>query len=277
MTNNQKLIKNLAMGFAIFLAISIVTSIITVVSIFFNSKNSGRADRVDYRYEITEEVTSIRIEHGIGELNIRTGDKFLVETENVRTDFKCNVSNGTLMISENDKESFFTLFNGFKSKGLRIRVTITIPEDFVAESIIIKAGVGNINISNLTTEYLNIDGGTGNINGEEIFANKVNIDNGVGNTRLVSATLNDVTLDGGVGNVNISGIMTGKNSIDAGVGNITISIEGEIDDYNLSINPGVGRVNVNGMKQGAIKNTDSDAEHFIKLNGGVGNINLDID
>jgi hypothetical protein len=274
MTNNQKLIKNIAIGFAIVVAISIVGGIISMIGFFVNIGSGRGAEKADYVYEITEEVTSISIDHEIGTLSIQTGDRFLVEAESVGKDFKCQVSNGTLVISENGKNSFFSI--GFNSKGLKTKITITIPEDFSANKVNINAGAGNINITNLTTEYLKINGGAGNIKANDIWANKVELDNGVGNMNFINVVLNDVDLDGGVGNVNITGIMTGKNDIDAGVGNIDISLEGKIDDYNLSVSPGLGRVSVNGTKQGEIKNSSSGAEHSIKVDGGVGNIDIDI-
>lgn len=271
MTENQKLIKNIAMGFAIFLTVAIIGGIISAAS-HIVSFGSSSSTGINVEYVFTEDISSIEVQHSVGNLYFVIGNQFEVEAVNVPDNFYYNVkSDGTLVIRDDRSNSFFSFLN-FKSYNSK--VTITIPEDFIAESIKISGGAGNIDISDVSTKYLKVDGGAGNITGTDVSATKVKIDSGVGNLDLTSVDLEDMDIGGGVGNIYLEGKITGDNKINTGVGNVEIEIQGNVDDYNLSVSPGVGKVAINGNKVGEIRNTNSNVTNSFNIDGGVGNIEV---
>jgi len=271
MTENQKLIKNIAMGFAIFLTVMIIGGIFAAVShIFSFGSNSSKSINVEYVF--TEDISSIEVEHSVGNLFFAIGNQFEVEAVNVPDTFYYNVkSDGTLVIRDKRSNSFLSILN---FKGYNSKVIITIPEDFIAESVKISGGAGNIDISDISTQYLKVEGGAGNITGTGVSASNVKIDSGVGNLDFTSVNLKNIDIDGGVGNIYLDGKVTGDNKINSGVGNVEIEVQGNVDDYNLTVSPGLGKVAINGSKVGEIRNTSSNSKNSFNIDGGVGNIKL---
>jgi len=280
MSSFQRVIKYCAMAFAIFLAVTIISGIVSVVvtvvsavsgdSIFNNNK-----EKINYEENFTD-VTSLDIDINTGQLIIMSGDTFRVEAENVTKDFQTKVSdNGTLIIDEskNNVHFFGFNFNGFNNTNSKI--TLYLPATFISKDTEINTGAGKVTIEKLDTESLLISTGAGNISGNNINAEEVKIDGGVGNTDFEEVSFKNADFNCGVGNLNIKGELLGDNTIDCGVGEVKLELTGNVDDYQLNIDSGVGTVRVNGEKIKDSYQNNNRADNSIEVDGGVGNVRID--
>lgn len=294
MSELQKVIKYVAMGFAIFLAVSIISGIITAVVHVTGYFSDNGGETVDIVKEF-DSVRDIRIEMKAGELNIKegTGDKIYVEVVNAREDFEVNLSsNGSLVIK--DKKEFFRFINFDGSR--KTVVTVSLPKDFVAERMNVEAGAGgikisdvranrlsidlgagNTNIKNIRVDKLDMNAGAGNIYGTNLYAEDVDIDGGVGNITLEEVEFYNTDVDSGVGNVEIAGLLYGKNEFDGGVGETRLRIANSSDAYRVRVEKGLGSIRINGEKYSNVNWNNTTAENSIFAKGGVGNIIIEFE
>jgi len=287
MSSFQKTIKYCAIAFAIILGVGIISGIanavfavVSVVSgggfITHNNNNNNNEKTIDFSKTYSD-VRSLDLDNATGELKIRIGETFKVEAENVSESFEAKVSSdGKLTITENNKIEFFWFqFDGFNSPNSKI--TVYLPADFVAEEAKINTGAGTVSVEGLKTEYLMISAGAGNISGSNLVADEVKIEGGVGNVQFSDVNFTDADFDCGVGNLDIGGVLLGENKIDCGIGEVDLNLKGDVDDYELNIDSGVGTVRLNGEKIRDSHNSNNWAQHSIKVNGGVGNVKINIE
>ncbi len=277
MSELQKVIKYCAIGFAAFLAFSIITGILSgvfAISGVFTGIGSNNTINVS---ESFEDVKSLSVEPGIGTFAIEIGetDKVEVIAENVSENFVVEKSfSGNLKI-----KGKFNVWNFFgdHSNNAGARITVYIPKDFIAENVDIDAGAGNINIEALTAKELEINAGAGNINGKNITAYEVKLDGGVGEISLEQVNLTDVDIDCGVGNIDLEGSLYGKSQIDCGVGEVNLTLTGSVDDYNLKVEKGLGSIRINDQKYSDLNWNNTTASNTLDISGGVGNIDIDFE
>lgn len=293
MNSFQRIIKYCAIALAIVLAIGIISAIVNLVLGLVNL-SSGRAFQGNiftfhHRYEAEEvktidftdtftDVRSLNIDNSTGELKIKVGDTFKVEAENVLEGFKARVNgNGELTINDNDSGiSFFSFhFRGINNPNSKI--TVYLPEGFVAEEARISTGAGTVTIDELNAEYLSISAGAGNIKGSNLTADKVKLEGGVGQVTLDEVDFNDADFDCGVGNLNIQGVLTGDSKCECGVGEVRMELNGDVNDYDLDVESGIGTVRVNGSRISEDYEGNNSAENSIEIDGGVGNVTINIE
>lgn len=286
MSSFQKTIKYIAIAFAVFLAVTIVSvianvvfGIVSVVSggIEGGFSNDNNKKSMDFSKNFTE-VKSLDIENSTGKLIIKTGESFRVEAENVSGDFVAKVSsNGTLTVSDDGKDVNFLWFDFNGINNPNSKITVYLPSDFVAEDAKINTGAGTVQVEGLHADYIMISAGAGNISGNDIVAEKVKIDGGVGEVTLKDVNFSDADFNCGVGNLDIQGRLEGKSKIDCGVGEVELDLIGNVDDYDLDIDSGIGTIRLNGDKISDEYNIDTDAPNSIKIDGGVGNVKINIE
>ena len=268
MNSGQRIIKYVAIAFAAFLSITIIGGIGSAVIGLAGGFSSGKTINFEDTFD---NVKSIKVESSTAKISIVEGDSFEVTGEDVSDSMKAYVENNVLIVKDTDKGLFSVLDGGADG-----RITITVPEDFVAELTRIDTGTGKVNLEYLNTKKLEIAAGTGNVTGSYINASQVTIEGGVANIRLNNVAFNDTTIDGGVGNIEIQGILTGRTNLDCGVGSVNLSIVGDYDDYNIEVEAGLGSIRINGEKVSEINKSVIGAINDLNVEGGVGSINIDI-
>ena len=104
MTTVQKIIKYFAIAFAIFLIVTIISTILTggyallrAFGLIHTDKNVITEDLKVISNEVTE-ISTLKIELAFTNLEIKTGDSFKVETNNSKISFIEN--NGSVKIKE---------------------------------------------------------------------------------------------------------------------------------------------------------------------------------
>jgi len=282
MSSFQKTIKYIAIAFAIFLAIVIIAGIANLAIAIVTGVTGGmdlrsEKEAIDVQNTFTD-VSSLDITNNTGKLFIKTGSEFKVEAENVSENFVARVRNdGTLEV--NDDESGFNFlwftFHGFHNPNSK--VTVYLPEDFVAEEAVIESGAGSITLEGLHSDYFELSAGAGTVNGDNLSSKDTQIDGGVGTISLKNVNFHDAEISCGVGTFEIEGSLTGDSSIECGVGGVKLDLVGNTEDYDLDIETGVGTIRLNGEKISNEYSRENDAPNSIAVEGGVGDVYINIE
>lgn len=264
MSQTQKVIKYCAMIFAIYLTISIISSIafclFSLGLIFFD--NDYISENLEATIIENQNIEKIKIDIAGANLLIKTGEKLKVETNNkyIITEEK----NNKLTIKEKNHH----IFNN------ESQLIIYIPESLELEDSIIKTGAGKIEIEKIVSNRLELNLGAGALNIHELSIKKnTKINGGAGEIIIDSGSINNLDLDMGVGNVKINTILTGNSTIDTGVGELTFNIEGSKDEYSLDIDKGIGTIKINKEDIGHQEKI-GDGDNKIEIDGGIGSINI---
>lgn len=267
MTSIQKVIKYLAMAFAIFLVVNIIGGIImgiSGISFLFSGMDKEPVGKMQI-YPIDGEISSLSVDLSAAELKIITSDKFSVESNHnyISVDLK----NGQLCVKETKK-----LF-AFSPKG--ITVILNIPEGFVFDDVTIETGAGKVEIDALASDILKLSFGAGEAEIKSLTANsRAVINGGVGEVTIGDGLLRNLELDMGVGGMLLKSRIEGKSSIDMGIGEAKLTLLGSREDYQIEIDKGIGDANLEGesMRDDSVYGT---GKNSIDIDGGIGEINIE--
>lgn len=267
MTTSQKILKYLAIFFAVTLIINIFSgaaSLLNGITSLFNNKNYNEDNTYVYTVDEINKINDLKIELNVSELIIKKGETFSVQTNNRRV--KHSISNDTLILKE----------NGYFNFNFTNKVIITIPEDKIFNKVKIDLGAGNFNVDDFASLYLDIDAGAGNINANNLsVTEEFEIDGGAGNITILNSQVNNMDLDNGVGEFKFEGMLFGNTEVDMGVGNVTLNLTTDLDLYNIEIDKGIGNIIINNEKiKGDYNNKNIQNTKSIKIDGGVGNISI---
>ena len=274
MTTAQKIIKYCAVAFAIFLIITIISTVssagyrlLNAIGII-NFKENSLLENMVTISDDAEEFVSLNLDIKSSNLQIKTGDKFEVKTNN--SNIKYSNENGSIKIRE-DK-----LTNWFFGKMDIGELIIYIPENMKQiDEVKINIGAGTVFIEQLNTKNLYLDLGAGNVAIDKLTVSEESkINGGAGNININSGEIANVDLDLGVGNTKIKSDITGNSNINTGVGELNLYLSLESDNYKINVNKGLGKITFNNDK--ILDDTIiGNGENYIKISGGVGNINIE--
>lgn len=292
MTEFQRIIKAVAIAFAIFLVVVIIGSIFSALSVFgfvadgLNNKGD-KATGINYDETFqAKEIQSLNIDNAVGNVTVIADpsmtDSVKVTGSNVLESFSCNLqSDGNLKITNSDWEFFNWDFSVFDNEDGKVKnnsshIEVLVPEKFAVEKLDVSNGVGEMNVEGITAEHFTVDGGVGKTTCKDTNAERVKIEGGVGSLTFKNVVFNDLSLDIGTGDVNLSGILTGDSDFDCGVGKAELELTGKVEDYDFDVDPGLGSIYVNGDKMEETNHTNKSAENAISIDGGVGSIDITI-
>ncbi len=274
MSSGQKVIKYIAIAFAIFLIVNIVSGILFGIRIFFGvfTGTSVYGEQTSTSEQGTEEITDldfinkIEIKAGISKLKIEEGEKFTVSIKKGDTAVNVKTENHTLRIESKGVTKWFGTTPS--------EITIRIPKQREFEKVEIETGVGEAKIESLCTKTLTMEMGVGKVSLSKVQASeKAKIQGGVGVTTIQQAMLNNLQLKGGVGDFDLSAELTGQADIEGGVGNLKITLLGKKEDYLVKSKTGLGTIRVNGQKQ-EDRAKIGQGDRLIMVTGGIGNITI---
>lgn len=265
MSNAQKVIKYLAIAFAVFLIINIFSAMFyglnSLSNIFDEDKNVTNELKV---IDVNETASVLSVDISTTNLTIKSGDVLNVETDN--NDIKVRQDNNKIYIEENTN-----WFNFNKDSNL----VITVPTPLVFDGVALETGAGKLDISNLTTDNLYIDLGAGKADINNMTVNKkAEIDGGAGEINIKTSVINNLDMDMGVGKVYLNAQLLGHNEIDSGVGKVDIDLIGTINDYKIILDKGVGETSIDGKS--IASGTYGSGPNKISIDGGVGSINVSL-
>jgi hypothetical protein len=263
MNGFQKAIKVFAIFLAMMIILSIIRSVLFGLSIVTNfelESNSGKEFSETY-----QDVEKIDIEISSAHITIKTGAEFKVVATNIKNDFSSKLNKRTLKISDNQK--------WFNNKN-NTKIILYVPDGKILEDFKINSGAGKVEIVNVVANNFNINQGAGLMKISYSKFNNINIEGGVGATEIISSILNNLNLETGVGSVDIEAEITGNSKIDCGVGKVNLLLHGNQDLYTISAKKGLGTIRINNEKQTIKNKAYVGGDNIIKINGGLGDINV---
>lgn len=269
MTTTQKIIKSLAIAFALFLVISIFSIIFGLSREIISSINNDKKES-----ELLEEYTTIsnnvnniesfKIDISNDDIEIKEGEKFEVKTND--PDVKFYHENSKVKI-KSDKT-----FSWHLSNSSRGTIIIYLPNEFNISELDLNLGAGKIDIDKIFVETLLMDLGAGTMTTKEINVyEKATINGGAGNINIYSGTINNLNLKLGAGNASIESDLTGSNTLTTGVGKLNLGLSRSKDNYKFDISKGLGNIILNDFDVSE-DILIGDGETKIKISGAVGNI-----
>ena len=265
MTTAQKIIKYCAIAFAVFLVVSIIGGIIGAVTSVPLLVGDGDGVGGMKTYAVTDAVKNLEIDLSGARLEIKTGDRFSVESDHKY--LRVENADGILTMKE-DRPAF-----GFYSEGAT--VTLTIPEHFTFGKAAISTGAGTVKIDTLSSQRLSLDLGAGEVDiGTLTATDRASINSGAGELRIGGGELAGLELNIGVGEADLESRLTGNCSIDYGVGELNLTLTGTLDDYCITLDKGVGEATLGGTKM-SDDVVYGDGETSIEINGGVGAMKIE--
>ena len=272
MTSAQKVIKYLAIAFASFLVVAIITGILSAFYALSgvlglkkdNEISNGEMSMTNFE---NTEINTLEIEVAYSDLTIKKADSLRVETNN--NNIKVSQENKELQIKEK-KHKWFSINESQE-------LIVYMPEDLELGKVRIITGAGKVNVENLKTESLVFELGAGEAEIKSLNVTKDgNIEGGAGKLSVVSSNINDLNLDMGVGETNLKATLTGKNEINAGVGNLNINLQNSKENYRIKTDKGIGYIKIDGkeISDGEVYGNGS---NYIDIDGGIGNIKIDFE
>lgn len=264
MTGWQKTVKYLAMAFAIFLSVSIISGIcggIASLSFLFGHSNGGGQMQ---NYPVRGDVKELIIDISAADLSIETGDDFRVESNHKYLNVK--ESDGKLFISEDR--------NGFLSNAEGTHLYIYIPEDMHFTYAEVNTGAGSVKIDELSTDVIELELGAGEVQIGKLTAEKrAEINGGAGELTIRDGLLHNMELDMGVGELNLTGRILGKSSLDYGIGEAGVTLLGTEEDYQVKLDKGIGEATLEGesMRDDSVYGS---GDNQIEIDGGIGELHI---
>lgn len=267
MTPAQKIIKYIALAFAVCLIVGIISGIIKLIggiSFILSRKDKSSTKENEFVELIEADTVSILdIELEYAQLIIKKGDCFKAETTDKTISIKSNKAK--LTIKESNK-----IFHSTEGET----VILYIPESHQFESVEIESGAGTVEIETLNVKKLSLDLGAGKATFNELLVSEsADIDCGTGLTAISGGEIRNLDIDVGVGKLEITSKLTGNCSIDNGIGSAEIKVLNHQDLYTVETSNGIGTISINGqnVSQDIVIGT---GENLIKISGGIGNVNL---
>jgi len=264
MSTLQKIIKYLAIAFAVFLTVTIISGVLGAVGLF-GGLFSGNAVTEDMKtYAVTSEINNLNIRINAADLYIKEGEVFFVESnlEHLKVEEKGNA----LTIAETKKLS--GNYNGAV-------LTVYVPAGMIFDNTNLTTGAGRLTIDNLASGTLDFELGAGDVSIISLIAKKsADIEGGAGRITISGGTLKDLDLEMGVGQLNLTSALTGDCQLDLGIGESNITLIGDKEDYKLELEKGIGNITVDG-KAVSDYGSSGKASNKVEISGGIGSINVE--
>lgn len=266
MTTAQKIIKYLAIAFAIALIVGIISSIASLFGMFyiFDRATDGGGEIGEMTEIFDEEFSSLEIEVGAASLTIETGEHFSVLCNNSAVTAK--KKGETLEITEKS--------NAWIQSKNESALTVILPEGTVLQNFDLDVGAGRIVITHLTAETVEIDIGAAKLEAEYLCAKKrIDADLGAGDFTIRAGYLKSPDFDLGVGKTTITATVDGDGDFDCGVGEVDLTIYGSPADYTIRASRGIGDIRVDGR---SVSDGDviGNGSHTVRISGGVGSVSV---
>ena len=272
MTTLQKVIKYLALAFAIFLTVSIVGGILSAVGLLGSLFSDDDAEWGDVigetkTYTVSSEISDLNIQINAADFYIKEGNGFSVESnlKNLEVDEK----NGCLTLKDLTKIKL----NGSNAYENAV-LTIYVPVGMVFDNVNIKTGAGRFTVDSLSAATIGFELGAGDVTISKLIAEKsANIEGGAGRITISNGAIKDLALKMGMGQLNLTAALTGDSELELGVGESNITLLGSKDDYELDIEKGIGNITVDG-KNVTDYGSSGNGANEVDIHGGVGAINV---
>ncbi|MBE6942646.1 MAG: DUF4097 domain-containing protein [Ruminococcaceae bacterium] len=263
MTTFQKVVKCLAIAFAIFLSVGIIGGLLGAAGLFGGLFDEEVVLEDLTSFPITADIRNLEIVVNAADLRIKEGEAFSVES-NLKH-LKVEEKGNTLIVKEMRK------FSGTYDGAV---LTLYIPAETEFESVELTTGAGRLTIANLSAETVNFELGAGEVDITSLTASRsAEIDGGAGRITISNGALKNLDLGMGVGQLNLTSALSGDCQLDLGIGKSNIDLIGNKADYKLEVNKGIGSLSVDGESVNDYGSSGNGANK-VEINGGIGAIDV---
>jgi len=270
MTTTQKVIKYLAIAFAVFLAVTIIGGILGAVGIIGIFFSGDKVTEDVQSYSVEGEIRSLVIEVHAADLYIEEGSAFSVES-NLKN-LKVNERNGRLTVKDTTKNKLFSS-NSYEDAVL----TICVPAGAVFENVNLIAGAGRVTVDALSAGTIGFELGAGEVSIDTLVAAKsADIEGGAGKITVADGSLHDLDLEMGLGQLNLTAALTGDCDLVSGIGEMNLTLLGSKEDYRLEFEKGIGSISVDG-EDAAEYGKGGNGPNKVEIHGGIGAIRVDFE
>ena len=266
MTKAQKIIKYLAIAFAIFLIFQILAGAVWGLKVLSGIYGSTHSDLLEENkiYDAEGEITALDIDVAAVELVIREGANFAVETNSKQITYK--EKGGRMVIEEKGH-------NWWRANELG-SVYVYVKGDTVLRDVKVNTGAGKVTLKDFSADRLEMDLGAGTAKVARVNVSKeTDIDGGAGKLTIKDSVLCNLDLDMGVGELIMQAQLPGNSEIDCGVGNAKLTLAGSEDDYCIEVDKGLGSITIAG-EEVRDETAYGYGTNLIHVDGGVGNISV---
>lgn len=265
MSKFQKIIKYLAIAFAIYLVFSIISGIMYFIISFANIFSDDDYKLEEMKgYTPTSSISNLKLETNSVNVIFKESYNFTIETNNKNISYSQNGNNLTI------KEKKRNWFNNENTN-----LIIYLPTTYTFNDVELENGAGKIDIDYLKTRTLELDLGAGKVDIDNLtVTNNTSIDGGAGEINITNSILHNLELDMGVGKVILNAKLNGNNEINCGIGELDLNLIGNLNNYKIKIDKGIGNASINNEK--VESNTYyGTGFNIIDVDGGIGSIDID--
>jgi len=242
------------------------------VSNMFDRQDNGDDESGLTRTEILEAYDSLELKADVAQIEIVKGDKYSLSISGIKKkDISYKVQNHKLLITQ---KSHRRLSIGFKTLE---NITITIPENVEIQDFQMECGIGDVIISDVSSNNMSLKVGVGTVKINNVSADTCKIRGGVGEVTADTFTANKLDVEAGVGEIDMQGDFKGDINLRGGIGEIVLKASGQKSDFNYEFEKGIGEMKLNGESVGNIKNSENDASKTITAKTGIGSIDVYIE
>jgi DUF4097 and DUF4098 domain-containing protein YvlB len=262
MTTAQRVIKYLAIAFAFFLIIGIITTIIAIgsgITSLFENDEPVKTET----HELKDDSKVLNIKLGASSLTIKKGEKLKVETNNKNVKVK-EEKNKVIVEETSTRWSF---------NKKTYQVVLYLPEDSVFDDVSIETGAGKLSVSKIESENLVLKLGAGKTVIDNVISNNTKIETGAGELVIKNGKLNNAKIEVGVGKLDVKAEFIGDAKIETGVGSNSIKLLPTENNYKIEFKKGLGSIKYNG-KEVSDGSIIGEGSNLIKIEGGIGSINV---
>ncbi|MCI7799270.1 MAG: DUF1700 domain-containing protein [Spirochaetia bacterium] len=229
---------------------------------FFDAKqNDNQSGEKKFFFFEKDKVKNLGISIGVGNVFLRNGKDFQVETRGINSEnFRCEINQAGTLIIENRRNIPGKRFFSHDSKSHWCpRFLITLPAETVLENLKINLGAGQ-----LRSEKLNLT------------SDRTMLDVSAGNFELsgIKSSVNSIRC--GMGNVKINGIFTEYTEIDCGMGYVQIKMPVTSEKYSYEGKVAMGNIQFAKEKRSGFAQNYSGArsENHFSIKCGMGEVKV---
>lgn len=269
MTDIQRIIKYLAIAFAVVLVVSIVSGILGAIGLlggvtaWLNDRDGkGTVDAVDTFYgPFSDEITRLDMEIGAADIRILPGREFRVETDNPYITVK--ESDGRLILRE--KSHVGSLESS--------KLLLYIPDGKTFDRADIEVGAASLYCESLQCGRLEMSIGAGKgefgwVSVEDVCEMEV----GAGELVIGDGRFDRLDLEVGVGSAVVTAGYIQTGALDAGIGSIELTLMQDRTQYTIRCEDGIGNVWVDGRTMSG--GQEGTGDERLDVSCGIGQVRI---
>ena len=259
MTDFQKVIKYLAIAFAILLIIGILGGVAAALGAVFGLLNREPAVGSMRTYSITETITKLDVAINAADFTIEVGSGCEVRINLKR--LSVEAEDGVLTIEDQQKG-----WQDYQDAAL----ILTLPEGVVFDEVEIETGAGRFSVEKLEAQKLSFEFGAGEVQIQALYAyQEAQIHGGAGKIVIDQGVLHDLELEMGAGGLELTARLEGNCDLDYGVGEARLNLIGDPEAYRIAYSKGLGSFHIDGQAMSG-SGTYGTGPNRVDINGGIG-------